>query len=404
MRRGPKPKYCYVCRSDGPCSGDALCNRLSKEKKAEAYRLGYYAKHGKKLLKKAKERYRVLTAPAALEREQERKRLLDEIEDKQRLIRDEDYKRKIAVLNVRLERLRQRAAKIELRSQTPKQHRSKPDPDPEAEKVRIRNRDRIAGNRRRVASGLKPRRSLEECRAQSARLCEEKGDKRTRWRNILRARLLPKVIARLWLKVEKSADAKREVFRKQMYAQWESVDDSKTIGQIRSDRHKIRMEQAAAYYEQCKAFLDTYDGPGAVVGGARYINREQADAARKAYSKAYAIVYQRTPRGRARERDQDAMRRFNPRPQSGAPEFYRNMYLSPDAECFYCHRQLMSHERCGDHYIPRARGGPHCNENLRIACYPCNSAKSDRMPEEFQSTVVRVNPVVSVTGMQELLF
>ena len=133
MKKGPKPKYCYVCRVDGQCSGDAPCNRLSKEKKAEAYRLGYYARHGKQLLKKAKERYRVLTAPAALEREQERKRLLDEIEDKRRLIRDETYKHKIAILNARLERLRQRAEKIESHSQAPKQTRSKADPDSEAE-------------------------------------------------------------------------------------------------------------------------------------------------------------------------------------------------------------------------------------------------------------------------------
>ncbi len=57
MRRGPKPKYCYVCQKDGPCSGDDKCNRLSVEEKAKAYRIGYYAAHADRLNSESKDRY-----------------------------------------------------------------------------------------------------------------------------------------------------------------------------------------------------------------------------------------------------------------------------------------------------------------------------------------------------------
>lgn len=162
------------------------------------------------------------------------------------------------------------------------------------------------------------------------------------------------------------------------------------------------MDKAQATYEESLAVIREYSGPGG--GGRRYINREVAAAARKRYSRAYSSVYNRKPETIAKNRDSENRSRINPRPRSGAPEFYRHLMTAQEAECFYCHKSLAPMERYGDHYIPRARGGPHCNENLRIACYPCNSAKSDKMPEDFQPTVVRVNPVVSVVGVQESLF
>src|SRR6476469_6231176 len=47
--------------------------------------------------------------------------------------------------------------------------------------------------------------------------------------------------------------------------------------------------------------------------------------------------------------------------------------------CFYCSAPA---DRA-DHYIPLAKGGPDTEENLVAACSPCNSAKSDKSPDQF---------------------
>ncbi len=141
------------------------------------------------------------------------------------------------------------------------------------------------------------------------------------------------------------------------------------------------MEQAQARYEESLEILREYKGPGG--SNRRYTTHEEFLASRKRYSKAYSSVHNRRPEVVAKNRDKYSLERVNPRPRSGAPEFYRRMLLALDAECFYCHKALAVHERYGDHYIPLAKGGPHCESNLVIACYKCNSDKRDMMPEEF---------------------
>lgn len=58
MKRGPKPRWCYVCQKPAPCSSLAPCNRLDKKSKAVAYQVGYVAKHGAKLRLDHARRYR----------------------------------------------------------------------------------------------------------------------------------------------------------------------------------------------------------------------------------------------------------------------------------------------------------------------------------------------------------
>lgn len=56
--------------------------------------------------------------------------------------------------------------------------------------------------------------------------------------------------------------------------------------------------------------------------------------------------------------------------------FYVVLYSSP---CTYCGAPAEH----ADHYIPLAKGGLHCRENLIPACAPCNTSKSDRDPIEW---------------------
>ncbi|MFD9903142.1 HNH endonuclease [Streptomyces sp. NPDC059063] len=46
------------------------------------------------------------------------------------------------------------------------------------------------------------------------------------------------------------------------------------------------------------------------------------------------------------------------------------------ANCLYCGGPF---EHL-DHFIPIAKGGAHCIENLVPACAPCNLSKSDKLP------------------------
>ncbi len=54
-----------------------------------------------------------------------------------------------------------------------------------------------------------------------------------------------------------------------------------------------------------------------------------------------------------------------------------NSYVGP---CAYCHVIGPLHQ---DHVVPRSRGGPDTPHNIVMACAPCNTKKSDRLPSEW---------------------
>lgn len=60
--------------------------------------------------------------------------------------------------------------------------------------------------------------------------------------------------------------------------------------------------------------------------------------------------------------------------------------------CSYCKREMVRQPSCveeiglrktRDHYIPLSRGGLNVRENIRPACYLCNTLKSDMMPDAW---------------------
>jgi hypothetical protein len=59
--------------------------------------------------------------------------------------------------------------------------------------------------------------------------------------------------------------------------------------------------------------------------------------------------------------------------------------------CSYCKREMHKRLLCfdgllktRDHYIPLSRGGSNAKENIRLACYRCNSIKGNMMPDEWE--------------------
>lgn len=72
-------------------------------------------------------------------------------------------------------------------------------------------------------------------------------------------------------------------------------------------------------------------------------------------------------------------------------------------KCFYCKRDMHTRppsidgrvdslKKTRDHYMPLSRGGTNSPDNIRFACYFCNSLKGDMAPQEWER-FMRDNPL-----------
>lgn len=57
------------------------------------------------------------------------------------------------------------------------------------------------------------------------------------------------------------------------------------------------------------------------------------------------------------------------------------------SRCAYCKRRTQGRAGTIDHYMPLALGGSNARENLRWSCRPCNEAKADLPPSEWELRV-----------------
>lgn len=80
----------------------------------------------------------------------------------------------------------------------------------------------------------------------------------------------------------------------------------------------------------------------------------------------------------ARRRDRDGLPRFK-------PSDVERMLHAQDWRCAYCQCSLMEAAYEVDHKTPIARGGRTVQENLCVACVPCNRRKHTQTAEEFQA-------------------
>jgi 5-methylcytosine-specific restriction endonuclease McrA len=68
--------------------------------------------------------------------------------------------------------------------------------------------------------------------------------------------------------------------------------------------------------------------------------------------------------------------------KSGAKFSKINVCLRDDFTCMYCGKKLPMSQLNYDHVIPRDQGGKTVWNNIVMACYPCNSKKANKTPEE----------------------
>lgn len=70
----------------------------------------------------------------------------------------------------------------------------------------------------------------------------------------------------------------------------------------------------------------------------------------------------------------------------------QNVYARDGYKCSYCGDKFNFKELTYDHVIPRSHGGPTSFTNIVSACYPCNSKKRNRTPQQ-SGMYPRVAPI-----------
>lgn len=82
---------------------------------------------------------------------------------------------------------------------------------------------------------------------------------------------------------------------------------------------------------------------------------------------------------------------YNKMPKVSVTFNRRNIYLRDNYTCQYCDTLLDRPDVTIDHVIPRSRSeGKSTWENCVVACFPCNSKKRDRTPEEAKMKLLSV--------------
>jgi 5-methylcytosine-specific restriction endonuclease McrA len=62
----------------------------------------------------------------------------------------------------------------------------------------------------------------------------------------------------------------------------------------------------------------------------------------------------------------------------------RKIIQRDNSTCYMCGRKLGYTEIVIEHKVPLSRGGSHSEDNLAVACAPCNSRKGSKLPAECE--------------------
>ncbi len=66
-----------------------------------------------------------------------------------------------------------------------------------------------------------------------------------------------------------------------------------------------------------------------------------------------------------------------------------NVFTRDGFRCQYCGERKTARELNYDHVVPRAQGGKTIWENIVSSCYPCNSRKRGRTPEQANMKLLK---------------
>lgn len=64
------------------------------------------------------------------------------------------------------------------------------------------------------------------------------------------------------------------------------------------------------------------------------------------------------------------------------------VYMRDNKRCFYCSRELKYNQITLDHFYPSSLGGRGEIFNLVSCCKRCNKIKGDRVPDDYEETII----------------
>ena len=74
----------------------------------------------------------------------------------------------------------------------------------------------------------------------------------------------------------------------------------------------------------------------------------------------------------------------------------KGILLRDDMRCGYCGQRFNSEDLTLDHVIPKSRGGQFTWENIVASCFPDNSRKDNRTPNEAGMTLLKKPMAISI--------
>jgi len=81
--------------------------------------------------------------------------------------------------------------------------------------------------------------------------------------------------------------------------------------------------------------------------------------------------------------------RKTPKSKSGVKFSRINVCTRDSFTCQYCAKRLPMSQLNYEHVVPRAQGGETEWQNIVMSCYPCNSKKDDKTPEQAGMRLLR---------------
>jgi 5-methylcytosine-specific restriction endonuclease McrA len=96
------------------------------------------------------------------------------------------------------------------------------------------------------------------------------------------------------------------------------------------------------------------------------------------------LQYQRDNPTKVKEREQRRRARKLDRLGYVSPNIEEILLFQQQGVCYYCGAFVADGWYHWEHKTPLARGGYHTNDNLVLACPPCNFSKGARTEEEFK--------------------
>ena len=136
---------------------------------------------------------------------------------------------------------------------------------------------------------------------------------------------------------------------------------------------------------------DCGNGHIQIIGGPLLVNYYPTSKRRSAYIEGTTRRYEFVTPERAVEIcfEPPEIRREHVSQRRGKYRPLRKKMIAKDPHCYWCRCELSLNTSTADHVIPLHRGGLDNENNIVLACEPCNTKRGHSMPELAEAEIAR---------------